>query len=439
MNDKETIKNRFINFEPEVDDFAIAQKWEKIKYFVPQKEKKRRGAIFFLYGTFALLLIPSLILTILYFPKRTLTGSEKENAVLQNTKTISNTKMTTSKNATTSFLAEKPSEKILTKQNVANSAEQKNTKSAFDTKKEVTTNSPLNTKEERSGFKEIKNISETDTVTYDQLFHLQFPILIPEQNNEITSSFTPNYYLPKPASRYSIDLLGGIQTSRTNIKQFEENQKNTSINYLAGIGINYHLRNKFMLTGQFVFSKNNFDHTYTVTENKITKQVLSISSSPTSAMADTTYYLHANTNYIIRSNESYHFAVGAEYNFLRKNKLSLSAFALFNVTSTKYTYGHTQDYSKDVYVYIKGSPNPPSANPVSSSFKEGDYLKKENRISTDLMPGILLSYRLNNKTSLIFKPAYLIDLSETKLIINSSAFTLKENSLLLNVGLRIHL
>ena len=111
MNDKETIKNRFINFEVEVDDFAINQKWEKIKYFVPKKEKKRRGAFFLLYGTFALLLISSLILTVSYFPKNYLNTSEKENATLKNNKTIFNTKIINSKNARAFSLTKKQNKK----------------------------------------------------------------------------------------------------------------------------------------------------------------------------------------------------------------------------------------------------------------------------------------------------------------------------------------
>ncbi len=437
MNDKETIKNRFINFEVEVDDFAINQKWEKIKYFVPKKEKKRRGAFFLLYGTFALLLISSLILTVSYFPKNDLNTSEKENATLKNNKTIFNTKIINSKNARAFSLTKKQNKKHLTKPNAISSPLQKNTASVFDPEKEVIISSAFITEEKISGLSETKNISEKNAVTYNQLPHLAFPILIPEKNNEITSAF-PNYYLPKPTARYSIDLFGGIQASHTNIKQFKQNRKNTSVNYLAGFGINYHLRNKFTLTCQFVFSKNNFDHTYTVTENKIVSQIIAISSSP-SVWPDTIRYVHANTNYIIRSTESYNFAFGTEYRILQKNKLTLGAFAMLNVSATKYNYGYTRDFGKEVLTYVKGDPDPPYTNLVSPSFKEGDLFQEETSIKTSLMPGILFGYRLSNKTTLLIKPACLIPLSETKFTINSSAFTLKEKGILLNVGLRINL
>lgn len=449
MNDKETIKNKFLNFEPEVDELVINQNWEQIKYFVPQKEKKKRGLLFFLYGTLALLLMSSLIFALSFFPKNSLDVSEKESSVVQKNEKTATAKNPDPKKITyTAAVAETYNKKKSAKQNTTNIAQQKTLAAytaASNTKKEVliNLNANMNKKTEsifskQNKFIETETVFEKEPVIYDKLPLLSFKFLPSEKNNEIIYAFNPNYYLPKPVSPISIELFGGIQQAHTVIK-LNNKQNNINLNYLAGLGINYHLRNKFTFTGQFIYGKNNFNYTHTVTENKITKQVLSITSSPASPNIDTTYYIHANTNYIIRSNTSYNFALGTEYKFLQKNKLSLSAFALFNVSATKYNYGYTRDYGKEVMVYVKGDPNPPNASLQSPSFKEGDYFKEESRINAGLMPGVLLGYSLNNKTSLILKPAYFIKLSETKLIINSRAFTLKENSLLLNVGLRIAL
>ncbi|MDP1800225.1 MAG: outer membrane beta-barrel protein [Bacteroidota bacterium] len=448
MNDKEAIKNKFLNFEPEVDELVINKNWEQIKYFVPQKEKKRRGLFFFLYGTLAFLLISSLIFIVSFFPKNSLDVSEKQISIPQKNKKTANVEIVSSKENNNSFVR-KQNKKNSAKQITTNIAQQKALAAytiASNTKKEVSISSNANANKntesivsQQNKFIDTETVFEKGPVIYDQLPLLPFKLLPTEKNSEISPAFNPNYYLPKPVSLISIDLFGGIQQTHTVIKLNNNKQNNTNLNYLAGIGINYHLRNKLSVTGQFIYSRNNFNYTNTVTENKVTKQVLSITSGPTSANIDTTYYIHANTNYIIRSNASYNFALGAEYKFLQKNKLSLGTFALFNVSATKYNYGYTMDYGKDVMIYVNGGPNPPSANLSPPSFKEGDYFKEENRISAGLMPGILLSYRLNKKASLIFKPAYFITLSETNLIINSSSFRLKENSLLLNVGLRIAL
>ncbi len=451
MNDKEAIKNKFIHFEPEVDDLVINQKWEKIKYFAPQKKEKKRGIMFFLFGTFILLFLTSALMLITpLFPNAILDGYEKEKFVVQKNKIVTNTKNNSDfKSGNQKPLIEKSEEKNIEGINTKNSSQQRNrtyTKKTTD-KKEVSKNLIASTDKKMDSSSsqigaaliETKNESEKDLVTYDPLpLH---SILLPNSANsgEINTSINPNYYLPKPLSPYSIDLLVGVQPVFTSIKQNNVAQKNNSLNYMAGAAINYHLRNKFSLCGQFIFSHNNFNYKNTITENKIVNQPISVTSIPM-VFGDTVKYVHANTNYIIRSTSSYNFAFGAEYKFFQKNKLSLSAFSFFNVNASKYTYGYTRDFGKDVLVFIKGDPAPhPASNPVSSTFKEGDYLKQETQINTGIMPGVLLGYRLNNKASLVFKPACFIPFSETKFVINSLAFKLKEQSLLLNIGLRVNL
>ncbi len=451
MNDKETIKNKFIHFEPEVDDLVINQKWEKIKYFVPQKEEKKRGMIFFLMGTFILLFLTSaLMLVTPLFPKAILDGYEKEKFVVQKNETATNTENNSDfKSRNQKSLIEKGEEKNTEGINTKNSSQQYNrthTKKTTD-KKEITKNLIASTAKKNEGnflpietaVSETKNESDKDLVTYDPLPLRSILLPMPEKKCEINISINPNYYLSKPLSPYSFDLLVGVQPVFTSITQNNLDQKNNSLNYTAGAAINYHLRNKFSLCGQFIFSHNNFNYKNTITENKILNQPISVSSTPM-VFGDTVRYVHANTNYIIRSAISCNFALGAEYKFFQKNKLSLSAFSFFNVNASKYTYGYTRDFGKDVLVFIKGDPEPhPASNRVSSTFKEGEDLKEEMQVNTGIMPGILLGYTLNNKTSLIFKPACFIPFSENTFVINSLAFKLKENSLLLNFGLRINL
>lgn len=441
MNDKETIKNKFTNFEPEVNDFVINQNWEKIKYFVPQKEKKRRGAMFFLYGTLAFLLITSAFFIKPLITENSLT--EKEIVAIQKDEPVAGKKtIAPAKTSNTELIVQHQKEKNNSTSNSNNISQKIVLASASKPvyKKGI---SPTRSKEKNESNEAVfvKTINEVDSasVVYDKLPLLPSLLLIPEKNAEITSPSNPNYYLPKPISPISVDLFAGVQPVQTLVKQPITDQKNNTVSYMAGVAINHHFRNKFTFSGQFIYSKNNFNYKNTVAENKIVNQSISVSSTPMT-FGDTVKYIQANTNYIIRSNESYNFAIGAEYKILQKNKLSLSAMTLFNVTATKYNYGYTRNYGKDVLVYIKGDPAPhPSKNLASSTFKEGDYMKEETQINTGIMPGILLGYRLNDKTSIIFKPACFIPFSETKLVINSTAFKLKENSLLLNVGLRINL
>lgn len=442
MNDKETIKNKFIRFEPEVDDLAINQSWEKIKYFVPQKEKKRRGAIFFLYGTMMVLLVSSLVILIPSNNESSLNISAKEIAVAQKNETAPVSIITSAKKDVSGSVSKHQTKKYFLPSFANTISKQKITQHVY--KKEVLNNvaeeksNGFVTKKIEPAFIETKNNVDNAIIVYDHLPLLHAHLLIPETNKEIAFPFTPNYYLPKPTSPLSLDLFAGVQPDRISVKQSNTDQKITT-NYLAGAAINYHFRNKFTFTGQFIFSKNNFNYKNTITENKIINQPISVSSTAVN-YGDTVKYRHANTNYIIHANESYNFAIGADYNMFQKNKLSINAFVLLNVCATKYNYGYTRNFDKDVFVYIKGDPSPnPASNLISTTFKEGDYLKQETLINTGIMPGVLLGYHLNNKTSLIFKPACFISFSETKLVINSEAFKLKENSLLLNIGLRVNL
>jgi len=435
MNEKEIIKNKFINFEPEVDDLVINQKWEKIKYFVPQKEKKKRGAFFFL-SVGSALFIAGLFGTLLY-------NSFNEDTIVYR---INKTQEYSNSNNKTI------SENTLRQNDVTqNSVVTKNYNS--------TTHDPVVSNYKTNNFSAKENnykkddptdqIQNSDLVTTtisennlfaDTLQQIQMPFFTTESPREIYPEFKNAYYFPKPASPFSVDVFAGSGLSLSRrVQHMGFTQKNNDIGYLAGIAINYHLRNRFTISGQFIFDKANLNYSYVTSQNKITKQVISISSTPSSAQFDSTYYIKAFTDQIVRANYACHFALGAEYLLLQKNKLSLSASAQFNVCYTKYDHGYTQHYGKEVFLYIKGQPDPPSANIAPAYFKEGDYFKTTDVVNLGVLPGAVIGYSLNNKLSVIFKPSYFIGFSKTKLLINSASYPLKEDRLFLNAGLRFKL
>lgn len=445
MNNKENITNKFLNFEPEVDDEIIDKSWEKIKYFVPQKEKKKRGIIFFMFGAGALLLICFSLAALYYLPSTTVVSDNvgERGMVTENQELATNSMENN---------VVKPNEKIqnsgkidVQQEDRTNSTSkiQHNTKVSTHISKEENSiqkdkNVILSTKQTSTSV-EQQYLIAGDSISYDQLQQVPFSFSINNNNPELFPAVTNNLYFPRFVSPFSVDLFGGLQQSHNQTTQFGVLQKDNALNFLAGAAINYHLKNRFSLTGQFSFGKNNLNYNYTITENKIVKQVFNISSSPTSLQADTIRYINAFTNYKIRSQNSYYFSFGAEYIFLRKNKFSLGAFSLLGLCITDYKYGYNREYGTEIFVYAKGDPNNPADKLVSSQFIEGEQFETESRINTTLMPGIIMKYRLNYKTSIIFKPAYLIDLSENKIIINSSAFRLKQKGVLLNVGLRFNL
>ena len=440
MNDKETIKNKFIHFEPEVDDLAINQNWEKIKYFVPQKERKKRGA-FFILSIGAALFIAGLIGTLFYKP------FAKDSVVYKKTKAQPKVK-TTNKS-----ISENTSQQNEVAQN-SNARKKQYKRSIHGTIASGCKTIKLNAKEQI--FKNYNDLTlptrqkqnydlVTDTISKKNLFadilqRLQIPSFATEGMREIYPEFKNAYNSQNLVSALSIDVFGGsVLSYKRRVQHMDFKQKNKDIGCLAGISINYLLQNKFTVCGQFIFDKANLNYSYITSQNKITKQVISISSSPASAQFDSTYYIKAFTDYNIRANYSCYFALGAEYLLLQKNKLSISASALFNVCYTKYNHGYAQYYGDEVFLYIKGQPDPPSSNIVPSYFKEGDNFKTTEVVNLGALPGAVISYSLNNKIFVIFKPCYFIGFSKNKLLINSSSYALNEDRLFINAGLRFKL
>jgi hypothetical protein len=429
MNDKENIKNRFMDFEPEVDDLLINQNWEKIKYFVPQKEPKRRSGFFFLYGAAAFLVICGLVMLTffsnIFYPTK-IAGQpsrlQKKHIVLSELPSIH------------SQLKNKKVQHFKLSNNLS---VQKNN---------ISSNEPLLKQTTDKNFVALwpktipasdihQNNATNDPVSYHRLD--PFTTMLPTEkiNIEIDPVINNDYFFPKPTSTFSYDLFVGVQRSSFSIKQ-NTTEKNSYNGFLIGASINHQLRNKFIFTGQFVFSKANLNYRQVLTQNKIMQKYIATSS--TSSLPDTTRYMLANTNYSIRSQNSYHTALGLEYQVLQKGKFTINAALLFDICFTKYKYGYTRRFSKDVLVHVKGEPNNPNENVVSSTFYEGDFIQSKDMWSSGLMPSTVISYRLSAKYSVIFKPSYLIDLTEKDFIMNSSAFKLKQNSFLLNAGLRFN-
>jgi hypothetical protein len=475
MKKSESIKNKFSDFEPEVDGVSIDKGWEEIKYFVPQKQKKKRFVFFFspvFYGSFiALLLFGSAVAALFYYNDTNPVAGQ-----LNNKSAIKNKKAT-------------PFElplRVITQQYIAKSSHthkpyQSNALIFSEEKNQVKNYSRSNRmRYYSSNDSQLKNIPAQQNVIYRINDDIDSPLNtsnINEQNRDTDSIVVQNnpivhdpsrmlktieslaiiqidsshsttdtlslskqiIVVPLPNSRFSVDVFMGTHKTFTTIKDASEtkNYRNNRLNFSIGLGLNYRVKNKLYFTSQFTFSENDVSYTNEIAENKVVKKPRSI--SVTVASADTTYYVKANTNDKTQSNTIYHLGLGLEYQLFQKNKLTINGFALVNARTTKLEYNTLKFYGKDTLSYVSGSSNPSLTNIAPSSFSEENTNTSKKTIGLGLTPGFVVGYNLSENASLIFKPSYFVELYQTKLTIKESSFTLKQNNLFFHLGLRISL
>jgi hypothetical protein len=276
----ENIADRFSRFEPEIGELVIDQNWERIKYFVPQKEKKRRAFFLFTnlsYGIMSGLLILCSIVTIFFYfnsngdPAKTITSSEttfksenihqKKMIVLPNSsasnsgKKHSNTHISPSKNNQTlseikSYFAGKShgkSSPIMANSNDA----------------------PWQSTQKKILYPYADTFLGEDSVTFEQLIPL-LTVSISAENDKDLWLQTENNKLLKSNRIYVVELFAGGQTNYGDVTYInkKENRVATSTGFFAGAAFNCQLKNKFGFVTQVIISRNLLDYHKGITQNR---------------------------------------------------------------------------------------------------------------------------------------------------------------------------
>jgi hypothetical protein len=475
MKKSENIKNKFSDFEPEVDGLSIDKGWEEIKYFVPQKQKKKRFGFFFspvFYGSFITLLLfgsgaavlfyyddtspvtgqlnnksviknkkptayelPLRVITQQYIAKSLYVGKQRQSNTLIFSKEKSQTKNYSHANKTRNYSVDDSQ--------VKNIPAQKNVMSKIGDY----IDSPLNTSntiEQNQNTSSI--VAQNNPVLNDSSIMLKTTeALATMQLDSVRSTIDSlsllkeSVIVPEATSRFSVDVFMGTHKTFTTVKDISETIKYNynTLNFSIGLGVNYRIKNKLYFTSQFTFSENDVAYTKETIENKIVKKPRT--APITAASNDTTYYVTASTKDKIQSNVVYHLGLGLEYQLFQKNKLSLNGFALINARTTKYDYNTLKFYNEDTLLFAQGNSNNSLTNIAPSTFSEENTNASKNTIGIGLTPGFVVAYKLSGNATLIFKPSYFVELYQTKLNVNESSFTLKQNNLFFHLGLRINL
>ncbi len=483
MSERDTIKNKFSNFEPEVEDAHIEQNWEKVKYFVPQKEKKRRGIFFWLTGhstgvTTAFVVIGALIAFYMFNAK-----PEQETQVVQQTNSkqeIVDTKETKSETlidskdkAITNQLpinestpiehstnrntykgtiitlktSVKEMESEMKKTGLAESSNSKKyskqISSGVNTKHVITSSIASNSIQTNDNT--IVYNSAPNQVIEEPFFLLMQPTPLLNELNEseliLNNNVTPSIEKIKYKPTLYVYAIGGANSTNNQFNDLKtpvKDSKNT-FNYNGGIGIMYALQKRFYLVSQLTYGSNSFTKTEQINQNKIISKQLGLSGSVNAFLPDTIRYQEVKTEYRLQVKSSYHFALGFEYEAAKWQKFSIGVFALGNVAYTQLNQVQESSYDSPVLKFLTTPTDTILPNQAPNDFKE-EQLKQTSYLSAyGINTGVSLNYALTPRLAITTRPSYGIQLSnDTKNWLKHS-FQLKQHQLFLNLGIRFKL
>lgn len=451
MKKSEIIQNKFSNFEPHVDEFTIDKSWKKIKYFVPQKEKKRR--FFMLLPVFCMTFTALLFFVIgisSLYKVQEIKKHEGDAQIKQRVthKDLFKKNHATKRKSITTKKQQQTQPDLFTEKMNGHStsyiAPRKNTNNPSI----PSALNPIFHEKEAPPFEEVSTESQvfvldTAVKAVDNINpvyeHLQ-PILLtgPDSNylnKTIVQKDTIREFRHKRTNRLSFDIVGGSQYAFTQIKHKSENisHRNSGLNYLLGAGVNYLIKNKIYFTSQFVVTKNNLLFEERFTGNRVVKKY---QYSPTQVYSDTTYYVKATTYHSLKSNYGFNLGLGIESVLFQKNKITINGILLLNALIANYNYSILRFSETDTLIYIGTNSNTIFPNNNSMNFKEGHSSVSEKSADLGIKPGFVIGYKLNSKATLIFRSSFFLNLSPLKKEDPGSEFTVKQNNLFFQLGIR---
>jgi hypothetical protein len=465
------INNKFDGYEPEVPDGKIDQDWEKIKYFLPQ-EKKRRGFIFLRnrglqrFLAFAVVAaVGSVIFTYrqTLFQKNDLSENNKlprsEKKVWAAGERVSDHNV--KQRAGSSFQGT-PSQKNEAVRVSIGQEKQTNVPpetSGPVTQKEqvqiyqdpVTDPNPPSTNE-NVPLEKIKpadgSYSPEDSVTFLRLN----PIVIGSlpghtQNDSIQPSFAfiKKSYLPPDLNfaKWTIELTGGPQWAANSVSytatDIETISRQLSLGF--GLGVVYQFGSQWSANAQAGVNGNKLNYRDEATGNKMVGKEPSFTTTgpgPGLVPADTIVsYVKVHSQNSLSSKISYNLCLGAGYRLVQRNRIFADVFIQISGRSSVYSFKSRNYEDRDTMKFVQRSPSAGLGNQVKTV--DDEYGNKYSVKSLGVIPGLTLGYRINNRLSVVAKPACFIQLSITTIAPEQKTFRLKQNNLFIPLGIRFTL
>lgn len=472
-NSSGNISQRFLNYEPDVNESAIEESWEKMKYFLPQK-KKRRVAMLFRFPGFAKILVLTGILgaAVVYLYRTALPLRElNKNSIIVIQKV--NTDTSADQRRLTQGEVEPPPTSDAGKKNVdqvsgleapagyaGNLEKPRDNEETADppcqscgTEGVSTTSNSLVaiTNDEQNAADILVAVAgqegslariaqiQSDEWTYLDLVQIHFPDIRPI---DPATFFIEDMKRLDPGAPKQRKLVLGVGVGpvweQTHMHFDNENKDFGKRNLSATVDILYWFTNRWNVNGRFGMSENKFNYVHDafVGNKLVSKDFTGLSLA--SGASDTLYhYVAVNRETKISSKPSYFFGLGAGYEVLRKNRLSIDVLCQFSLKHSSYRFIAGNIESRDTLVYRSSQMSGGIDNEVAAERLEPEENFSHKQFVAGISAGLTFGYQLTERLSIAVNPFYLRQVSGNLSAHERSGFTLAQNNLFLNLALRL--
>lgn len=438
LNKKNESRDRLTNFEPDADDAFIEEKWKAIIPYLPE-EKKRRAVLYIPTGCLlpgALLMTPVILFVLYYFTgyiKTTANLSEKGGEQHQLTGLAAQqTQKAQSKTA-----ASKSSGLIASGSGINSSHRMMDSGSSKTNQPYKQLSSVPGKSSDLSGV--VGKITDGELRFADSICLLYpvscFPDRLVSDSLLKQVSATSDSVPVKKASRFMVDVTTGMTQLFPKV-QFDSlpgmSGRKTALCLSAAL--HYKLHQRLLLSTQFALADNRYDYRSADTQNFILSRTPSTTSTLPGSIDSSIQYIPFERIRRLQSTFNCLVGAGMEVQLFNRNKLTLSAGLLLQLSMTQFKYGYSYQPTGDTLSYIKHTTSPPLPNTTQVT-------EPENRSATFLKtnlgicPGLVIGYKVSKHIDLIAKPAVYVDLKELKPL----QVGYKQTNFLLTAGVRIKL
>ncbi len=473
MSFDKQIQDKFSGFEPEVPEEHIDAGWEKIKYFLPQEEeRKKRAFLFYRRAKGMGMVAAAALLCALFFlfmkeGKKTNAGlalkstrptpsmAEPENA--ENDRRASTHHSETSPGPEAAQVAasalgmkqESKAPPVIHQQAEQSSIAQLNSpysaplKAAPNEGRVNETNSGTNNSIENAALASSPNTLIATKPEWMLLLKKttlgpERP-LSPEPELALLSADPVVQVLPNKRTA-ALELFSGLTNRALMLQTGQDKNTIQTYGFSAGLAGIFPVKSKLYLSGQFIVCYNPMQyHEETKANAIIKKEIVRNTISSINSYEDTLiYHVPYTSTFKLESNTVYHLSGGAGYELLNRGRISLDAALFLNFRWMRYNYSISR-VNSDTGIFVNNILTSNAASfyeSVEKSASPESASGKKLVMSFGINPCLNLAYQLNPKTALLFRPAYMIQLSPNALQVSAKSYQLKENNWFINLGLR---